>query len=412
MRGSDTMAKFSYQAIDNNNKIVEGELTATNEKDVAQSLNSRNLTVVNIEPAQLLTKKIKFSSTIKARDKLVFTTYLATMLKAGLSPIPAIDVLVSDTKNKAMQSTLEEVRSSLERGRSLSSSLSQFPDIFDRSFIAVVKAGETSGNLVESLNSLSEKIRQDEELIARIKNALIYPSVIFVTLIFVGTAIVLFILPKITKVFESLNIKLPLITKILITFTHIISFNYLLTIGIVLVITASAILFINSQKGKKILNSCADIIPYVKTITHAINLARINSTLSLLLKSGVPIEKAIEIVGEISTSDKLQKTLLVARERIKSGVGVALSLKEGSQIHQSAVPEIMIKVIEVGEKTGTLDEVLETLSLSYRKDADDKIKNFMSLLEPILMVIVGLMVGIMILSIIGPIYKVIGGVAR
>lgn len=403
--------KYSYEAIDSEGKIVEGELTATTKEDVAEDLNSRKLTVIDINQTKLLTKKIKFSSTIKPKDKLIFTTYLATMLKAGLSPVSAIDVLVSDTKNKAMQLTLEELRSDLEKGRSLSSSLSQFPEIFDTSFVAVVKAGETSGNLVESLNNLSEKIRQDEELIGKIKNALIYPAVIFVTLIIVGMGIVIFILPKVAKVFTSLNIDLPISTRLLIFLTKIVGFNYFLTIGTAVVLVSGTILFIRSKKGKKMLNLLAEKTPYLKTITHAINLSRINSTMSLLLKAGVPIERVIDIVGEVSTSEKLQKSLMVAREQIKSGVGVAKSLKEGSQIHSGGIPEIMIKVIEVGEKTGTLDEVLATLSFSYRKDADEKIKNFMSLLEPVLMVIVGLAVGLMILSIVGPIYKVVGGVA-
>ena len=406
------MGKFSYEAIDADGKIIEGELTAGSSQDIAQNLISRNLTVVNIEPARLLTKKIRFSSTIKSKDKLIFTTYLATMLKAGLSPLSAIDVLVADTKNKAMQTTLEETRSSLERGRSLSSSLSQFPDIFDSSFTAVVKAGETSGNLVESLNNLSQKIRQDEELVGKIKNALIYPAVIFVTLIVVGMSIIIFIFPKVIKVFESLNVKLPLSTKILIGLTKIVSFNYFLTLGALIIAGAGTISFFRSQKGKNVLNALLNHTPYLNSINHAINLARVNSTMSLLLKAGVPIERSIEIVSRIVTSPHLQKTLLVAIEGIESGVGVAQSLKESSRLQGGAVPDIMLKVIEVGEKTGTLDEVLTTLSESYHKDADDKIKNFISFLEPILMVIVGVGVGLMILSIIGPIYKVIGGVVK
>lgn len=403
---------YSYQAVDDNGKVVEGELTAGSPHDIARDLNARNLTVINIEISQIFTKKIKFASSIKAKDKLVFTTYLATMLRAGLSPLSAMDVLISDTKNKAMQATMEEVRGGLERGRSLSSSLAQFPDIFDQSFIAVVKAGETSGSLVESLNNMSLKIRQDEDLISKIKNALIYPAVIFATLLIVGMAIVIFILPKVTKVFDSLKIDLPVTTKALMFTTKLISYNYILSIGSILFIVAGAALFIRSRKGKNWLNWLANKTPYLKSISRAIDLARINSTMALLLAAGVPIEKVIGIVGEIAASHDLQKILSVAKERIKSGVGVAQCLKEGSQIHGKAIPEIMIKIIEVGEKTGTLSEALATLAISYRKDADDKIKNFMSLLEPILMVVVGLAVGVLILSIVGPIYKVVGGVAR
>ncbi|KKP88533.1 MAG: type II secretion system protein F [Berkelbacteria bacterium GW2011_GWA2_35_9] len=405
------MSKYIYQAIDESSKLVEGELSASTENEIAQMLNSRNLTIISIEVNKPSARRIKFSSSIKIKDKLVFTTYLATMLKAGLSPISAMDVLISDTKNKTMRFILEEIRSDLEKGRSLSSSMSQFTDIFDNSFIAVIKAGETSGKLTKSLEDLSKKIDQDDLLIGRIKNALIYPSVIFATLVLIGTAIVIFILPKIIKVFASLNVKLPLTTKIFIGFTKIISYNYILTIGILIVIVSLFIVYFGSKNGKKTLNYLANNIWYIKNITHVINLSRVNSTMALLLKAGVPIEKTIDIVSEISTSQDVQQTLKIACEQIKSGMGVSESLKTGSILNSNAIPEIMLKVIEVGEKTGTLDEVLKTLSISFRKDADSKIKNFMSLLEPILMVVVGLAVGIMILSIVGPIYKIVGGVS-
>ncbi len=406
------MPKYTYQAINENSKLVEGELSANSETEIAQMLNSRNLTIISIDLSKSFSRSIKFNSSISIKDKLIFTTYLATMLKAGLSPIAAIDVLISNTRNRSMQTILEELRSCLEKGRSLSSSMSQFEEIFDSSFIAVLKAGETSGQLTKSLDDLSDKIEQDDNLMARIKNALIYPSVIFATLLIVGTAIAIFVLPKITKVFTSLNIKLPLSTKILIGVTNIVSYNYILSIGILIFVVGSGLIYFKSKKGKETLNYLANNVWYVKKITHAINLARVNSTMALLLKAGVPIEKSIEIVGEISTSHNVQQALMVAYDQIKSGVGVSQSLRSGSVLNANAIPEIMLKVIEVGEKTGTLDEVLHTLSVSFRKDANDKIKNFMSLLEPILMVLVGLAVGVMILSIVGPIYKVVGGVTQ
>lgn len=406
------MPKYTYQAINNSSKLVEGELNANSETEIAQMLISRDLTVISIELSKTFARSIKFYSSISTKDKLIFTTYLGTMLKAGLSPIAAMDVLISNTKNRSMQSILEEIRSSLEKGRSLSSSMSQFADVFDKSFIAVLKAGETSGQLTKSLDDLSDKIEQDDNLMARIKNALVYPSVIFATLLLVGTAIVIFVLPKITKVFTSLNIKLPLSTKILIGLTNLVSYNYVLSIGLLVFVVGSALIFFKSKRGKKTLNYLANNTWYIKNITHAINLARVNSTMALLLKAGVPIEKSIEIVGEISTSQNVQQALMVAYEQIKSGVGVSQSLRSGSVLNGNSIPEIMLKVIEVGEKTGTLDEVLHTLSVSFRKDANDKIKNFMSMLEPILMVFVGVAVGIMILSIVGPIYKVVGGVTQ
>lgn len=399
------MANFTYQAIDQNSLPSEGEITAISAEEVATLLKKRGLTVVSIEEAGKGKLGLPFKKNVSLKEKILFTSHLATMIKAGLPLVSGIEVLISDSKNPNFRQILEEIRGGLEKGRPLNENLARFPNVFDPSYIAIVKAGETGGQLAEVLKSLANKLKRDLELRNRIRGALLYPSVIFVTLILVGMAMMIFVIPKVVVVFERMQLSLPLPTRILVASTKILTFNYFLTFAFLGGLALALIFVLRSLWGRKVLASLGGRLPWINSISQAVDLARLTSSLSILLKAGVSVDQGLAISSEAVVHPGVKKALTESSIQMKEGKTIAESLRE-----KEVIPKVLVQIVDVGEKTGTLDQVLESLSRDYDEEVTERLKNFTSLLEPILMVLIGLAVGAFVLSIIGPIYQVVGKV--
>lgn len=401
------MPIYNYKII-RNGKLQSSQLSASSETEVAQILQNDNTTIVSIEDRQKGKIK-KYGHKISLKDKISFSSYLSTMIEAGMSLVPALEVLISDNNNnKYFTLVLTNIKSNIEEGKSLSDSLRLFPDIFDESYTSIVQAGEESGQLTEVLNNLADKFKRDFELRKQITGALFYPGIILSVLVVVGIVMMIVVVPKVINVFDKLNVKLPITTRILIGITNILTFNYILTIvGFLLFITGGILLF-RSKTGNKILIFLKTKLPIIKNVARTVDLARLTSTLSILLKAGVPIERALEITAQIITDKDLKKVLEESLDKIKGGTSIAQSLASKDKV----IPEIMLRIIDIGEKTGNLEKVLKTLNQSFDDDVKDKLKTIATLIEPMMMIFVGIVVGGFVISIIGPIYQIVGSVGR
>jgi type II secretory pathway component PulF len=401
------MTIYNYQIIQDGKKI-SSQISASSASEVAQILKNKDTTIISIQDSQANHGLKKKAYKISLKDKISFSNYLATMIDAGMSLIPALDVLISDSKDKNLTLVLTDVRNKIEQGKSLSDSLKLFPDIFDEAYTSIIKAGEESGQLSEVLNNLSDKYKSDFELRKQVTGALFYPGIILSVLCVVGIIMMIVVVPKVISVFDKLNVKLPITTRILVGLTKILTFNIYLTGFGFLALVVGGLLLFRSRIGGKIIGVLKVKLPIIKNISRSVDLARLTSTLAILLKAGVPIETAMGISSQVIADPALKKTLSNAMDKIKSGTSISQSLISKEKI----IPEIMIKIIDIGEKTGSLEKVLKTLNQSYDDEVRDKLKTMATLIEPLMMIFVGIVVGGFVISIIGPIYQIVGAVGR
>lgn len=356
-----------------------------------------------------LSASIPFLNNISLRDKVFFTRHLSVMLKSGIPISEAITSLMSQSSNPAFKKTLKLISQGVLNGQSLEKSLAKSPKVFDSFYIYMVKVGEESGNLEKNLEYLVTHLKKDAEFKKKVFNASLYPSIVIATAVIVGGGISLFVLPKLIDLFKSLDVKLPLSTKILLFFAQtmkdygifIFGFLIFLVLLIRFLITIASIKFI----WQKIWLSAPVIGPFLQNV----QMSQLCRNLGIMVKSGLPISQALEIQTQ-TTSNLIFKNYL---NRIQKGVEKGESIGEVLRSKRyKYFPTIAMSMIEVGEKTGKLDESLEYLGDFFEEEVDDAAKNLTTTLEPILLLVVGLIVAFMAMAIISPIYQFTGSINR
>ena len=399
------MGFFEYTAADSAGSLKKGEMEAVDRQRVIDYLKAEDLLVVSVkEKRSGLGRKFSFQGKISYLDKINFTGNLATMLKAGVNLTQALEIIAHDTKNQRFRSILGDLSFSIENGKPLSESLANFPKDFDPIFINMIKAGEASGKVDESLNRLNLQLKKEYTLIAKVKGALIYPAVLIAGVLGVLVLIITFVIPRLVTVFQGSTLKIPLTTRILFFLAKIASFQPVLTIGILLVLVVIIILLLRLKSVKIFLNRILFRLPITNNLLKQMELVRFARTTGGLLGSGVAIGEALAITASGMSLPVFSQIILKAREKILKGVSLANAFK-GSEEY---FPGLLISVINVGEKTGQLDKLLANLADFYEEQADNSLKTMTSLIEPILLVIVGILIGGMAVSIVVPIYQLIG----
>lgn len=345
----------------------------------------------------------RLSVRLSQTEKLLLTKYLSVLLKSGLAIDDAIDILLQQAKGP-LKTILEDVRKTIESGSTLASGLQHYPHIFSSVFISLIAAGESSGTLQGNLEHLADQMQKEHELHKKITGALMYPSIVMMMAVSIGVGIVVFVLPNITTFFTSLNLKLPITTQALLWIATLFSEH-----GFLLAICA--ILF-------AVLVIVMKIVPFFYPFTHLVairfpvigsivrntNLARITRLLGTLLHSGMPISDALPVTTSIIKNVYYVKLFTNVQVMLAQGKTLAQALGNADKL----VPPIALRLIRVGEETGTLGDMLLYLSGFYEQEVDEQTRNATTLLEPMMIVGIGLMVGVLAFSIIGPIYQVVG----
>jgi type II secretory pathway component PulF len=342
---------------------------------------------------------------LSPKEKMILMSNFSTMLSAGISILEVVDSLLEDAKGN-QQKVLQALHEDLMQGKHVYASFAQFPNIFDKVTLNIIKASEEAGTLDVALKDLKGNIKKEMEFSDGIRSALIYP--IMIACVFVGVLLVILIVvvPKISVVFLKLNMKLPLPTKILIWASGILLNNTLLLIaGIVVLIFAIVILF---KTRKQMLLNMFFSIPVISDLAKKIDLARFSRSLFLLLNAGIPITTALEFAEDTVKKPDIRKIMANTREKVVAGRRFSEGLKEAKGV----IPYIMIKIIEAGEKTGSLDKSMQEVSDFMDYEVTGSLQTVTALIEPIMLVGVGLMVGSMMMSIIAPIYGLIGTIGQ
>ncbi len=343
--------------------------------------------------------------TISNNDKIALISNLHTMLAAGIPILETIDSLHDGSKG-SVKKLLETLRDDLMQGKHMYNSLAKFPGIFDKVTVNIIKAAEEAGTLDTTLQDLKITIKKEMEFSNQIRSALMYP--IFIMLVFVGVLLMILVvvIPKIASVFSRLQVELPLPTKILIFLSNtVLTYTIPLIVGFVVFVVVFLYLY---KRHKRVISGILFSLPLLSTLAKQIDLTRFSRSFALLLSAGIPITSALELAQDVVMKKSVEQAIAHSKDAVISGK----KLSEGFKYAKNIFPNIMIKIIEAGEKSGSLDSSMQEVSDYLDDQVTNTLKTVTSLLEPIMLVGVGIMVGGMMLSILAPIYGLIGQVGR
>ncbi|HOK56738.1 MAG TPA: type II secretion system F family protein [bacterium] len=402
------MPKYFYVARDfsGNRKegVIEGETNAT----VISILRSRNLIPIEIKLVDKngiseMTIKPKKRGRVSLGEIAIFSRQLATMLDAGVPIIDAISDLKEQTINKYFAYALENIRKDIQTGSNFSSAISKYPNIFSPLYVALVKSGEESGNLVGVMTELSSYIEDQIILLRKLRQALSYPAVIFLFFIGVISFVFLFLIPKFQSIFSSFGAKLPGLTLIVFKISGLF-LKFLPFILIFLVLFGIFLFFYrNTKSGRYWIDSVKLKFPLIGKLVIKISLSRFSRSLSTLLSGGVSINSALEIVAATSGNIIIEDIV----KKIRKGVIEGKVLNEEMKKYK-IFPPILVRMVRVGEETGRLEDMLNRVSKFFRDEVDATVNILTSIIEPILIIGLGIIVGIVVLAIYLPIFKLAG----
>jgi len=397
---------FSYRAKLNNGEIINDLMDGIDRFEISRELRSRGYIPLSISEKKSNLNSLdffdKFFSGVKIFELIIFTKNLSGMLKAGLSLSRALSVLQKQTKNKAFNKILVSIDNEINSGGSLSSGMAKYPKVFSKLFISMMKAGEESGNLVGSLNEVGSNLEKSYALTKKIKGALIYPTVILSAMILIGILMFAFVVPTLAKTFNELGTELPSSTKVIIFLGNFFSNHLLLSLLSLVIIVFGGISLVKAQFMEKYIDFIVIKFPLIGGIVQQLNTARTARTMSSLLLSGVSITKSIEITQEVVQNIYYRKVLEDAKNGIEKGLPFSYYFEENTKLY----PIMMSEMIQVGEETGKLADMLHDIAVFYEDEIENKTKNLSTVIEPFLMIIIGGAVGFFAVSMITPMYTV------
>lgn len=397
--------EYAYTARAKDGTIEKDVMSAFNEKAVVETLRAKGMMPTSVKSVSKgfdLNSLTAIFSSVKLLDKITFIKNLGVMIKSGLPVSRSLRILSEQTPNKKFGQIISEVSRAVESGNSLADSLAKHPNVFSSIFVSMVRVGEVSGNLEQNLHHLSGQLQRDYDLLSKAKGAMTYPVIVVIALMIVGVLMFTFVLPKLTSTFKEFDVELPIMTKIVIAVVDVFaSYGVFILIGIV----AAGVSFNFWRKtpgGKKIVHMIVLSLPILGNVVKKINQARFLSVFSSLLKSGMPIVEALDVSAQVVGNLYYQNAIKEASGKVKVGNPLAAHFKKNGKLFAPLV----IQMMEVGEESGTTDTVLDEVSLFYEGEVDQTMKNLSSILEPVIMMIVGVVVGILALALISPIYSI------
>ena len=402
------MPKYFYQAKTLEGIPKSGIIEAKDDQDLARILRKEGCLLIKAETEKEKKKFsipfiIPFFGKVSLSDKLMFTRNLRVMVAAGVSLPRSLKILSEQSKSKKFKKALLATRDDVIKGQSFSDALAKHASIFSELFISMIKVGEETGTMEDVLGVLSRQMEKDYQLRSKIKSAMVYPAVIILAMVGIGTLMLIVVIPKLADVFRDLGVDLPLTTRIVIAVgTFMADFWYTLPVIVAVFIFASRF-FLKTKYGKIFINTIALKTPLISPITKKTNAAYTIRTLSSLIKAGVPIVRSLEIVSNSLTNIYYKKAIKDCSERVRKGAKLAEVLSNYKNIY----PNLVIQMIEVGEETGETSDILEKLADFFEEEVTNATRNISAVIEPILMLLIGAVVAFFAISMIQPIYGMI-----
>jgi len=396
------MATYSYNAKDKNGRAVNGVLEGGSELEISEVLHRQDLVVVSIELA-----KGKKSSAghkhgkIKLDDLVIFSRQLATMIDAGIPLVQCLGILSEQIENLPLREVVSTVRQDIVAGISFCDALAKHPQVFSNLFINMVRAGEASGMLADILDRLAAYLEKSASLNRKIKSSLVYPAVVVTIAIMITSVLLLKVVPTFKGIFDSLGGKLPLPTVILITISELFRKAFLLLAGGLVLLFILFKKYIATEKGRYNFDKLKLRLPILGELFRKVALAKFARTFSTLVKSGVSVLTALEIVATTSGNKVVEEAISACRSSVREGETIARPMTKSG-----IFPPMVCRMISVGEQTGQLEKMLSKIADFYDEQVDAAVSGLTSMIEPVIIVFLGVVVGGIVIALFLPIFKI------
>lgn len=399
--------KFLFKAKNETGQVREGSVEALSWEAAAQILEKNGLTPITIKEQKdsmvFMRSFLKLFEGVSQKEMMVFFRQLATLIEARVPIVPSLNTIGEQSENGYLRIVIKEMGDDIEDGMSFSDALGKHTDVFSPLTISMIRAGEISGSLHKSVSFVATNIEKNYQLTSKIKGALYYPVFVLAAAFIVGFLVVTFILPKITVLIKDLDVPIPWYTKVLVGLGDFMSQYWWAVLLVILVGIASLIYYIRSEAGRREWEIIILKIPIIGTLARNIYITRFADNLSALLNGGIPVVHALTIVSEVIGNQVFQRIVVKAAEEVKTG-GVMSAVF----LRTPEMPPIVSQMIRIGEETGSLSQVLKSVGTFYGQEVESTTKNLTTLIEPILIVLLGIGVGILVVGVLMPIYNIAG----
>lgn len=398
------MKTFDYKAQQDDGTEYSGTITAETKAEVYAQVGAEGSTVLSIieKKQNVLNNLRRFLGAVKVEEKIMLTRTLAAMLNAGLSVSRALSVLERQTQNPLLKETLGVVGTDVSKGLSLHESFDKHPKIFSHLFVSMTKAGEESGTLGDSLLLIGRQMERSHTIVKKVRSAMIYPSIILIAIVLIAILLLLFVVPTLTNTFEELGVELPAATQAIVSTSAFMRDNSILVLGFLVLFGAGIYYGLKTKRGSKLFGSFVLALPVVGGIVRETYTARTARTLASLLHAGVEVLQAIQITQDVIGHPSYRKVLADAQERVRKGEPLAKSFEERTDIY----PVLIGDMIAVGEETGAVSKMLLEVAEFYESEVEGKTKDLSTIVEPVLMILIAIVVGVFAIAMIAPIYSI------
>lgn len=399
---------FIYKAVNKEGEQLDGSIDAFSVDVAIASLQKRDLVIISISPEGEKGLWESFTSifnSISNKDVVILSRQLATLFEAKVSALETFKLLSSETENLLLRKKLADITDDIQSGIPISSAMAKHPDTFSTFFVSMVKSGEESGKLSETFNYLADYLDRQYELVSKAKSALIYPAFVIISFLVVMVLMMVLVIPRLADILNETGQEVPVYTSMVIG-TSAFIVNYGLYLLVLLVIFGIVLWrYAASTIGRETFDEIKLRIPYVSNLYKRFYLSRIADNLDTLITSGVTMVRSLEITADVVGSEVYRRELLEAIDDVKGGSALSESLGR-----QKNIPPIMVQMTRIGEETGNLGFVLKTIARFYRREVDTAVDTLVSLIEPAMIVTLGVAVGLLLVSVLGPIYNITAGI--
>jgi type IV pilus assembly protein PilC len=399
---------FRYTAVTDKGEKREGMIEAVNRDLAITGLQRRGLIVTSIKSEEESRKwfEIVLFEKVPMKEVVILSRQMSTLFEAQVSALKAFSLLSGNTENKLLATKMSQIVSDLQAGSSIAGALSKHPDVFSDFYVNMVKAGEESGKLTQVFLFLADYLDRQYALNSKTKHALVYPAFVIGIFIIVMTLMFTVVVPRLSSIILESGQVVPWYTQVVMGIS-----NFLVNYGIfflifVLVFLGYMIQLARSKKGKQLIDDVKLTIPVVGGLFRKIYLARIADNMDTMLSAGIPIVRSIEITGNVVGNKRYQLVMKEAMEAVKAGK----SFSQALEVHTEEIPKIMPQIIRVGEETGALGQILKMLAKFYKREVDEAVDTLVGLIEPFMIISLGLGVGLLLVSVLVPIYNIAGGI--
>lgn len=399
------MTSFTYKSLHSDGSTQEETMEAVDRFAVYRKIKNDGatpLSVVEVEKkTDLFSMKFTIFSTIKTQEKITFAKNLSSMIEAGLPVTRALSVMEKQSKNEKLRKVITSIIDSVSKGKTFSDSLGDFPDSFSHLFVSMVKSGEESGNLVGALKMVALQMEKSHSIVKKVRGAMIYPAIIVTIMLIIGILMMVYMVPTLTATFQGLGVELPLSTRIIISISDFLRYNFLIFALVLIGAISGIVFFFKSSFGKVVFHKMIIKLPIVGNIVKEVNVARTARTLSSLMSSGVDIVVALGVTRDVLQNTFYKRVLGEAEVLVQKGEPMSGVFIQNEALFPSFVGEMMA----VGEETGKTSEMLLNVAVFYEEAVDQKTKDMSTVIEPVLMVFIGIAVGIFAISMLAPTYS-------